>query len=93
MESVRLPVTLHFSSAEEACAAAFAGGPVALAHSRFDDVTRKEAYAEYLVAIEEWRVATRYEIPGEFVVAAGRRPPCSGLPREENPTSYQRSTS
>ncbi len=93
VESVRLSVTLHYSSAEEACAAAFAGGPVALAHSRFDDVTRKEAYAEFLAAIEEWRVATRYEIPGEFVVAAGRRPPCSGLPRKETPSSYQRSMS
>ena len=72
VESERLSVTLHYSSAEEACAAAFAGGPVALAHSRFDDATRKEAYTEYLAAIEPWRVGKRYEIPGEFVVAAGR---------------------
>lgn len=78
VESVRLSVTLHYSSGEEACAAAFAGGPVALAHSRFDDLARKEAHTEYLVAIEQWRVGKRYEIPGEFVVAAGRRPHRSG---------------
>lgn len=68
----RLPVTLPYASADEACGAAFAGGPVALAHARFDDVTREQAYAEYLAAIEPWRVENRYEIPGEFVVAHAR---------------------
>ena len=58
------------------------GGPGALAIRR---LTRKEAYTEYLVAIEEWRVATTYEIPGEFVVAAGRGAAC-GQEDEEGET-------
>jgi hypothetical protein len=33
----RLEIRLEWASAEEACGAAFVGGPVALAYSRFDD--------------------------------------------------------
>ena len=73
VEAVRLSTTLRYSSPEEACSAAFAGGPVALAHSRFDAATRDEAYAEYLASIEPWRSHTGYHVPGEFVVAHGRR--------------------
>lgn len=73
----RLRTTLHYDSPEEALGAAFAGGPVALAYSRFDEATRKEAHAEYLASIERYRVerpsSDRYEIPGEFVLATARR--------------------
>lgn len=68
----RLRTTLHYDSAESASGAAFAGGPVALAYSRFDTATRAEAGSEYLHAIEPWRRGDRYELPGEFVVACGR---------------------
>lgn len=73
VEADRLTVTLEYDSAESACGAAFAGGPVALAYSRFDEDTRRDAHADYLRSIEPFRVADRYRIPGEFVVVAGRR--------------------
>ena len=69
----RLTTTLHYISAEEACGAAFAGGPVALAYSRFDDQTREEAHREYTDSIEPYRKGQEYEIPGEFVVCHGRK--------------------
>jgi ubiquinone/menaquinone biosynthesis C-methylase UbiE len=67
----RINTVLYYDSPEDACGAAFAGGPVALAYSRFDDKTRDEAHAEYLASIEAFRTNGRYEIPGEFVVARG----------------------
>ncbi|MGH7646074.1 MAG: class I SAM-dependent methyltransferase [Gemmatimonadales bacterium] len=69
----RLVTTLRYDSGEDACGAAFAGGPVALAYSRFDQPTRVEAHAEYLTSIEPFRRGDGYEIPGEFVVARGLR--------------------
>ena len=69
----RLSTVLRYESGEEACGAAFAGGPVALAYSRFDESTRREAEAEYLASIEPYRRGAAYEIPGEFVIAVGRR--------------------
>ncbi len=73
IEQSRLRVTLDYASAEDACGAAFAGGPVALAHARFDPLTRRDAYAEYLASIERWRNRGGYYLPGEFLVALGRR--------------------
>ena len=68
----RLRTTLYYDSDDEALAAAFVGGPVALAYSRFDEATRDAAHAEYLRSIEAYRGTNRhYEIPGEFVVARG----------------------
>jgi SAM-dependent methyltransferase len=69
----RLSVTLDYDSPEAACGAAFAGGPVALAYSRFDDRTREEAEAEYLASIEPFRAGSGYRIPGEFVLGRGVR--------------------
>jgi hypothetical protein len=66
--SDRLTVTLEYDSADDAVGAAFAGGPVALAHSRFDEHTRAEAHAEYLASIAPFKRDHRYAIPGEFVV-------------------------
>jgi ubiquinone/menaquinone biosynthesis C-methylase UbiE len=67
----RIPTTLHYESAADACGAAFAGGPVALAYSRFDAATRAAAEAEYLASIEAFRRGGAYAVPGEFVVAFG----------------------
>jgi ubiquinone/menaquinone biosynthesis C-methylase UbiE len=64
----RLSTILEYASDEEAGAAAFAGGPVALAYSRFDPATRAEVHAEYLASIAPWKTAAGYAIPGEFVV-------------------------
>ena len=71
VQSQRLQTVLVYASAAEACMAAFAGGPVALAYSRFDAATRDSAHAEYLESIAPYRNGSGYEIPGEFVVARG----------------------
>lgn len=71
--SDRLTTTLHYASADDAANAAFAGGPVAMAYSRFDDETRAAARAEYVASIEPYRAGQAYDIPGEFVVARGER--------------------
>ncbi|MGE0440168.1 MAG: class I SAM-dependent methyltransferase [Gemmatimonadales bacterium] len=70
----RLTTVLRYDSAEDACGAAFAGGPVALAYSRFDETTRAAAHRDYLDSIAEYRRGTGYDIPGEFVIVAGRAP-------------------
>jgi SAM-dependent methyltransferase len=71
VQADRISTRLDYESTEAAIGAAFAGGPVALAYSRFDDRMREEAHAEYLASIEEWRAGDGYAIPGEFVVASG----------------------
>lgn len=67
----RLSVRLPFETAEHAVTAAFTGGPVAMAYSRFDEQTRQETHAEYLQSIEPYRKGEGYELPGEFVIARG----------------------
>jgi SAM-dependent methyltransferase len=67
----RLSVSLSYVSGEEACDAAFVGGPVALAWSRFDETIRREVREEYLASIEPYRDGEGYRVPGEFVIAAG----------------------
>lgn len=73
VEDNRLTTILHYDTPELACGAAFAGGPVALAYSRFDDDLRAEAHAAYLDSIEVYRTAWGYDVPGEFVIACGRK--------------------
>ena len=68
----RIRTELHYPSAEAALRAAFRGGPVALAYSRFDAATRAAVHAEYLDSIAAFRRGDGYGIPGEFVVAAAR---------------------
>ena len=62
---------LHYATAEEACGAAFAGGPVALAYNKFSDAVKTEVHAEYLESISQYKNKTGYDVPGEFVVAIG----------------------
>ena len=69
----RLEVVLRYATAEDALGAAFAGGPVALAYSRFDEPTRDGAHDEYLQSIAPYRRGDGYEIPGEYVVALATR--------------------
>ncbi len=69
----RMMVDLPYASEDAACDAAFIGGPVALAYSRFDDVTRRNARKEYAASIDAYRFGEAYRIPGEFVVARGYR--------------------
>jgi ubiquinone/menaquinone biosynthesis C-methylase UbiE len=70
----RFTTTLTYADSNEACDAAFVGGPVALAWSHFNDEVRARVRARYLDAIESWRDGHRYRIPGEFVVAAAIAP-------------------
>jgi len=70
----RIASTLCYADGEEACGAAFAGGPVALAWSRFGEATRARVQARYLAAIEPWRQGGGYRVPGEFVIVAGAVP-------------------
>jgi ubiquinone/menaquinone biosynthesis C-methylase UbiE len=73
--SERIDAPLLYDSADDACDAAFVGGPVALAYSRFDDTVKREVHAEYLASIEPYRHGQGYRVPGEFVVVAGRAAP------------------
>jgi ubiquinone/menaquinone biosynthesis C-methylase UbiE len=70
----RITATLAFADANEACEAAFVGGPVALAWSRFNDEVRARVRVRYLEAIASWRHGHGYRIPGEFVIAAAVAP-------------------
>lgn len=65
---------LKYSGADEACAAAFVGGPVALAWSRFDRAVRERVQARYLDAIAPWRDGQGYRLPAEYLIVAARRP-------------------
>ena len=67
----RLSTTVRFESADETLGAAFLGGPVALAYSRFDEQTREAVHAEYLASIDAYRTGDGFDIPGEFVIAVG----------------------
>lgn len=73
VETDRFSTTLEYDSAEDAVGAAFLGGPVAMAYSRFDEATRDEVHAEYLESIAGFEANGRYRIPGEFVVAKGQK--------------------
>ena len=70
IEQHRLAGTLDYANANEACSAAFIGGPVALAWSRFDDDVRARVRGRYLDAIDSWRHGRGYKLPAEFIVVA-----------------------
>jgi ubiquinone/menaquinone biosynthesis C-methylase UbiE len=71
VELQRISTTLHYASDAEAVAAAFEGGPVALAASRFSQETRRSAERDYLASLASYRRGIGYAVPGEFVVARG----------------------
>jgi len=71
----RIASPLEYADADEACDAAFIGGPVALAWSRFDAETRDRVRTRYVEAIGPWRQDDgRYELPGEFVIVGAVAP-------------------
>ena len=74
VRSKRLLTTLHYATPDDALAAVFRGGPVALAYSRFDEATKRAVHAEYLDSIAAFRTGGGYQVPGEFVIAAARAP-------------------
>lgn len=71
IEQQRIATMLSYADADEACRAAFVGGPVAMAWSRFDDGVRARVRSRYVDAIDEWRHAHGYRVPAEFVIVAG----------------------
>ena len=73
IQDERIDAPISYPDGEEACGAAFAGGPVALAYAHFDAATRESAHREYLDSIAPFRDGERYQIPGEFVVAIGSK--------------------
>lgn len=64
----RIATTLEYADADEACRAAFIGGPVALAWSRFDEDVRARVRQCYVESLEPWRHERGYRVPGEFVI-------------------------
>jgi ubiquinone/menaquinone biosynthesis C-methylase UbiE len=73
IETHRIATTLVYEDGDEACNAAFVGGPVALAWSRFDRETRVRVRGRYLEAIGQWRHGEGYRLPGEFVVVSATK--------------------
>ncbi|OUR90814.1 dimethylmenaquinone methyltransferase [Flavobacteriales bacterium 34_180_T64] len=73
IRSQKIKTTLQYSTDEEACDAAFIGGPVAMAYSRFDSKTKHEARLAYLESIKAYKTKVGYEIPGEFIVCSGTK--------------------
>jgi ubiquinone/menaquinone biosynthesis C-methylase UbiE len=73
VEETRLSVELAYPDADTALGAAFIGGPVALAVSRFAPDVLAEAHEEYLTSIAPYADGDGYRLPGEFVVASARR--------------------
>jgi ubiquinone/menaquinone biosynthesis C-methylase UbiE len=67
----RIQTELIYRSDDEACGAAFAGGPVALAYHKFSPQIKDEAHSEYLQSIKPFQRINGYAVPGEFVVAVG----------------------
>ena len=69
----RILATLDYVDADQACDAAFVGGPVALAWARFDDGTRERVRSCYLQAIAPWQQGRAYRVPVEFVLVSALR--------------------
>lgn len=72
VKSLRIATQLGYEDAQQACVAAFVGGPVALAWSRFPDEVRARVCDRYIEAISGFRNGSGYQVPGEFVVVAAR---------------------
>lgn len=88
IHETRLDVELAYANDDEALGAAFLGGPVALASSRFDENTRRSAYADYIASLAEFADGAGYRVPGEFVIATARRPPLE-LKRQPHHNPHQ----
>ena len=65
---------LDYADAAEACAAAFAGGPVAMAWSRFDATVRERVQSRYIDAIASYREGGGYRVPAEYLIVVAQRP-------------------
>jgi SAM-dependent methyltransferase len=68
IDEQRLDTVLRYPDGDAACDAAFVGGPVAMAWSRFDGPVRARVRERYLAAIQEWRTGAGYAVPARFVI-------------------------
>ena len=73
IKSNRISTILSYQSDDEACGAAFEGGPVALAYFKFDPQVKKEARLEYIQSIASYHQDAGYSVPGEFVVTSAQK--------------------
>ena len=64
---------LNFDSESDLLAAFIDGGPVALAAKRIDATALKQVERNFLSSVAEHRNGAGYQIPGEFVIAVGRK--------------------
>jgi ubiquinone/menaquinone biosynthesis C-methylase UbiE len=69
----RMDVTLTWENGEEMLGAFFAGGPVALAYSKFTPEVREQVHREFLASVAEHRRGDAFDIPGEFVFVVARK--------------------
>jgi len=67
----KIQSSLEYDTEEAACAAAFEGGPVALAYFKFPENVQKEVCEEYLASIEKYKTKKGYSVPGEFIIGLG----------------------
>ncbi len=67
----KIQSSLEYDTDEAACAAAFEGGPVALAYFKFPEKVQKEACEEYLYSIQKYKTEKGYAVPGEFIIGVG----------------------
>ncbi len=72
VQQSRQSVLLSFTDEATLLSAQIDGGAVALAAKRFDKNTRTRVETSFLASVDEYRHSDgSYEIPGEFVTAAG----------------------
>lgn len=72
--SRRVSAALHFDSESDLLAAFIDGGPIALAAKRIDASARRQVIEDFLGSVAQYRNGAGYEVPGEFVIALGRKP-------------------
>lgn len=69
----RIDKPLNFAGEREVLAAMFAGGPVALAYSKFSPEVKDAVHSEFLASVASYRNGAGFDIPGEFVFMLGRK--------------------
>lgn len=74
IEMERINTILPYTDRKHALDAAFLAGPAAMAYARFDEATKHAVHTEYLQVIAKYKIKDGYEIPGEFVICAARKP-------------------
>lgn len=69
----RIDKPLNFAGEREVLSAMFAGGPVALAYSKFSPEVKDAVHSEFIASVAGYQNGAGYDIPGEFVFMLGRK--------------------